>query len=386
MAHEVKRYDAIFTTRVPSWHGVNNTVFAEPMTNVAEALRAIGLDWEVGLGQLLAVAPGKPLSAYRENGHFHIPVDEAYLVPTHRATIRSDMPGEAMGCVGNRYVPLQQLAAFGPYQPLLDAGAGWLETGGSIRNGRDVWMLMRLNLDAFDNELVKEVYGEEGILPYALITNNHSGWRKAAALQCAIIVVCGNTFRAATSVLHALREAEKAVEIRHTGDVGQKMDEAVEQLFARFTKGHIRTAIQLRLLRAAKLNEKQWGKLVLDAIAPLPKKQPATKRQETGRDRVIGRRNRLTELWQGDGDGVTGDGSAYEGMMAVTQGLQHDPLFASRGDELASLFDGTKAVLERRAIGNLLGHVLKATEGKKLMDRLLEQTDVPALDRILAQA
>jgi hypothetical protein len=87
--------------------------------------------------------------------------------------VRTDRD-EVLGIVSQRYQPLQNRDAFEVLEPLLDAGLATLETGGSLRRGRDAWMLVRFRVDS---PVVRELFADE-VIPFGLISNSHAGqWR-----------------------------------------------------------------------------------------------------------------------------------------------------------------------------------------------------------------
>lgn len=101
-------------------------------------------------------------------------------------------------------------------EPLLDAGLASLETGGSLRDGRDVWMLVRFNIDS---PIVREVFAD-GLIPFGLVSNNHTGQRKVIVQETPVRVVCANTLEL------ALSRRERALSVRHTISVEARTAEA----------------------------------------------------------------------------------------------------------------------------------------------------------------
>jgi phage/plasmid-like protein (TIGR03299 family) len=177
MAHEID-----FTTQAqgsamfayqPAWHGFG-TVVSEAQTS-ADALRIAGLDWTVALTDLAAIMPDGS----------HQPID------THRATMRTDT-GKALGAVGLRYQPLQNRDAFAWMDEVVGEQLAIWHTCGSLRGGKDVWMLAKLpgNLEVCDRDVLDK---------YVLITNNHAGTGAVRLFPTSVRVVCANTLRLAIS-------------------------------------------------------------------------------------------------------------------------------------------------------------------------------------------
>lgn len=351
----------VFTRRLPAWHR-EGVLFESDAPSMEEARTAAGHDFEVGLQPLVAQLGG-------------------IYVPTPAfATYRTDT-NAILGVVGNRYTPLQNDDAFKGYEPLIESGLIELETGGTLNAGRDVWLLGRINTDKV-NGIVQDVFGSEGILPYALISNNHAGRRKAIIQETAIRVVCSNTLGAAVR-----NRGTRSITVSHTGNVVGKVDAAVAKLWGDLVRNLREQALQLELLRLRKLTDKQLFELVLDVAAPLPAKKPETKRAENGLARTVQRREQITRLWT-EGDGHTGDRSAFEAFSAVTQTLDHDDaVWTTRGDNsrLASLWGGHLSQVKQNVLKSLIDDAVSASE-EGLLDRIAarhSRTSV-SVDRLIA--
>ena len=81
-------------------------------------------------------------------------------------------------------------------KPLVDQGVLRLETGGVLRDGADAWLLGQWDLSKF-GDVANEVFGAEGILPYATVMANHSGRRGILLGSTSIRICCSNTLGAA---------------------------------------------------------------------------------------------------------------------------------------------------------------------------------------------
>src|ERR1700677_826930 len=127
MSHEI---EAMMSVTEKPWHGLGIVLDAPPTTE--EAIRLAGLDWEVKLVPLHGTLDGEPLK-------------DVGTWATVRATDR-----RVLGTVGPTYKPLQNVDAFKFFQPALDAGEATLETAGSLRHGRRVWVLARVKQDPID--------------------------------------------------------------------------------------------------------------------------------------------------------------------------------------------------------------------------------------------
>jgi phage/plasmid-like protein (TIGR03299 family) len=127
MGHEIEIIDgkaSFFAVGETPWHGLGTRLEAPPTT--AEAIRLAGLDWEVLLKPLCVAETGQEVPA--------------------RATVRQS-DGKILGVVGPEYQPLQNREAFGFFDPFVTAGEATLETAGSLREGKRVFVLARIRRD-----------------------------------------------------------------------------------------------------------------------------------------------------------------------------------------------------------------------------------------------
>lgn len=340
MPHELDRLGdgtgAIFSVRETPWHREGTVLTEAP--SLQRALELGGLEFEVEVRPLYVPLPSPVPDGvtYRRAGNAC-------------ATVRTDRE-TVLGIVSERYQPLQNRDAFRVLEPLLDAGLAALETGGSLRGGRDVWMLVRFNLDS---PVVQEVFADE-VVPFGLISNNHAGQRTVVVQESPIRVVCANTMAA------ALKHRSRALSVRHTADVEARTVEAARRLWKGLVERYETVARQFTLLKAHYLDEALFRRLVLDAAAPIPsalQQAGLTARQETTRARIEARRSRLSHLWE-HGDGHLADHSAWEALGAVTQSLDHDAgLWRVRGPRTAALLDGRLAEIKGRVFSSLVEHL-----------------------------
>jgi phage/plasmid-like protein (TIGR03299 family) len=338
MAHELdSRADgtgAVFSVRQTPWHR-EGTVLRDAPT-LEEALQVGGLDFEVEVRPLFVRSepvPDVPSFTY-------VPAGNA------AATVRIDC-GSVLGIVTDRYQPLQNRDAFGVLEPLLDAGLASLETGGALRGGRDVWMLVRFNVTS---PIVREVFADE-VIPYGLISNNHSGQRKVMVQETPVRVVCANTLSL------ALGDRSRALGVRHTASVEARTVEAARQLWSGLIERYERAARQYQVLKARHIDAALFRRLVLDVASPISPKLAGgnlTPRQEGARSRVVARRLRIRELWT-EGTGHSGDLSMWEAYNAVAESIDHDAqLWRVRGPRTAALLDGRLREIKGRVLANLL--------------------------------
>jgi phage/plasmid-like protein (TIGR03299 family) len=339
MAHQLDKRDdgtaAMFSVQDTPWHREGTLLTEAPTLERALELGGLGFPVEVRpLYTRVQPYPELPeVFQYRRAGNAC-------------ATVRTDRDA-VLGIVSERYQPLQNRDAFGVLEPLLDAGLASLETGGSLRGGQDVWMLVRFHVDS---PLVREVFADE-VIPFGLISNNHAGQRKVVVQESPIRVVCANTLTI------ALQHRSRALGVRHTASVEAKTTEAAQQLWSGLVERYETAARQYQALKAFHLDTALFRRLVLDAAAPIPGELDGAKltpRQEGARNRVLARRARLTQLWE-EGAGHQGDHSAWEALNGTIQSLDHDSeLWRVRGQRTAALLDGRLSEIKQRVTATLV--------------------------------
>lgn len=339
MAHDLDRRPegtaAMFSVDATPWHREGTILGEAP--SLKEALELGGLDFNVDVRPLYLRTQTTP----------ELPDVFTYERAADAfATVRTDRE-EVLGVVSGRYQPLQNRDAFGVLEPLLDAGLATLETGGSLRGGRDVWILVRFNIDS---PAVREVFAEE-VIPFGMISNNHAGKRKVVLQETPIRVVCANTLGS------ALRDRRRAVGVGHTASVEARTIEAARSLWASLIDRYDQVANQYRLLERHHLDTALFRKLVLDVAAPVPDeldRAGLTPRQEGARQRVLARRDRLSHLWE-NGAGHCGDHSAWEAYNAVVESVDHDEeVWRVRGPRAEALSDGRLSRVKGRVLTTLL--------------------------------
>lgn len=197
MSHEIETI--AWANQVP-WHGLGNQVPAD--VSVDEMLVAAGLDWEVGL---------YPMQAVFDN-------DELVTVERRYALLRKT-DKKVMTICGEHWHPLQNKDMMEFWRAWVDAKLCTLETAGSLRDGKLVWALAKLNHSYV-------LHSNDRVEGYLLFTSPHEIGQSIRTAATAIRVVCANTMRLAEQNMEILyrqghaREfdmdaAKQAVEAAH---------------------------------------------------------------------------------------------------------------------------------------------------------------------------
>ena len=301
MAHEIDfstqaQGSAMFAYQ-PAWHGFG-TVVSEAQTS-ADALRIAGLDWTVALTDLAAIMPDGS----------HQPID------THRATMRTDTH-RALGAVGMRYQPLQNRDAFAWMDEVVGEELAIWHTCGSLRGGKDVWMLAKLpgNIEVCDRDVLDK---------YVLITNNHAGTGAVRLFPTSVRVVCANTLRLAISEVDSNKSdagLPLGLKLFHTaGSLGRRVQKAKE-LLGVIGKSHDEFATAARSMLSHELNTQQ----VSDYFGGL-----VENRSDRNRDKVLGQLWDRFALPTNEGGYKSNAWTAYN---AASEWADHELRVTGRGD------------------------------------------------------
>jgi phage/plasmid-like protein (TIGR03299 family) len=319
MAHELMKKDTMFSVKETPWHKLG-VVLPEAPT-VEQAIIAANLDWEVRT---------KPLFTA-----------ENEVVPA-LATYRTD-DNSILGVVGPTYKVLQNIEAFNFFQPFLDSKEASFETAGSLRNGRRVWVLAKINRE--DSVIVPQ--SDDRVSKYILLSNSHDGTLAVRVGFTPIRVVCNNTLQMAIN-----GGASQLIRLRHSGNIVETLNNVREVMNAADAKFEA-TADQYRLLATKDISKSDLEKYVKIVFATKKQTEEALSTEElTSGKRVMEDITRLFE--SGRGNDMTGvKGTLWAAYNAVTEYIQYE-----RGNDTANRLDnlwfGTGASLNKKALDTAL--------------------------------
>lgn len=225
MAHEIEN---MFSVKETPWHRLGKVLREAP--NSENAIKLAGLDWEVGLKQLMT--------------------EDEELVD-HKAAYRKT-DGRILGVVGNRWTPFQNTDAFKWFDPFVESGEASYETAGSLRGGARVWVLAKLNRE--DSVVVRK--SDDRVRKYILLSNGHDGVLAARVGFTPVRVVCANTM----AMAHG-NKASKLIRVRHSKNIKENM-EAIREVMNLANQEFEATAEQFRALSARQINESDLRKYV----------------------------------------------------------------------------------------------------------------------------
>jgi phage/plasmid-like protein (TIGR03299 family) len=189
---------ALYTT-TPAWHQLGN-VIPGGTTDIDKVLTLGGINYMVSRRPVLYQAD---------------PADQPRIVPDQFVNIREDT-NAALGVVGARYEPLQNREGFEFLQDLVNKYAVIWESAGALRDGRKVFICMRLpQTVTIDAEGVNDE-----IVPFIVALNSHDGSSLFQVVVTPWRPVCGNTER------FSVRDAVTRWGVRHTRNARDRIEQA----------------------------------------------------------------------------------------------------------------------------------------------------------------
>ena len=214
MSHELSFVSGraeVFAAGKTPWHKLG-VVVPDRVTS-AEAIKLAGLDWEVEQKRLYLRD-----DRATHDGLWHVEL------PDKVANIRRAPDGSAvyLGTVSKSYRPIQNAQAFGFIDAIVGKELAIIETAGALKEGRLVWILVKLPEDL----VIQSPGGLDPVKCYLLVCNGHDGSMAYRMFYTPTRVVCWNTLN------YALWGAgvQAGISIRHIGDIETRTEEVVKIL------------------------------------------------------------------------------------------------------------------------------------------------------------
>jgi phage/plasmid-like protein (TIGR03299 family) len=267
------------------WHGMGNAI--KKGAPVEDVLVDAGLAWPVEIAHV----------EYSFDGRRH--TDRS-----HQVMFRGDT-GEVFDVVGPDYTPFQNDQVLDFFREYVEAGEMWIETAGSLNNGRDIWALAKMD-ESFN------LAGKDKVEGYVFLMNPHRYGKGAVAKFTSVRVVCWNTFQM------ALRGGGDSIRLWHNREFNAEMREEAKQKL-----GIARDQMEAFKKNAVKLTRIELTpQQVIDVAAKVMRGSPGKPREEQNR-----RTERVIELYEGAGLGAklgSAEGTAWGLLNAVTQYIDHE--------------------------------------------------------------
>lgn len=207
MAHEITEYDGMLSVHQMPWHGLGHVLDHHPTRREAQEL----------------VHPWEPITepVYRKTPHIDPDgnLSEVYEeVEGTQAVVRSDN-GRTLGVTNDTLGIITNEELWDVVEAVGNVGTDIkIETAGSLREGRDVWALLRL---AEPITIKGDPRGET--LAFLAFQNNHVGGGSFRAQALNTRIVCANTSAAADT--EAKRHGYE-FNFRHTAKVADRLEDA----------------------------------------------------------------------------------------------------------------------------------------------------------------
>lgn len=207
MAHNITERDGIFTVREPAWHGLGAVLPEYPTRAQAQELAH---PWEPTTEPLYVHRPQITAEG----------VTDSYEQVTDQVAVRRSDNDELLGTVSNTYGLVTNSEMYDIAEAIEGQAAGSVryETGGSLKGGRKVWLLIRLNEPI---SMPGDPHGET--IPYYALQNAHDGSGSFRGQATLTRIVCDNT-----SHMADLDAKARGTEFtfRHTSNIGERIEEA----------------------------------------------------------------------------------------------------------------------------------------------------------------
>lgn len=297
MSHEITQSDGMFTTRLAAWHGLGHVFEGYPKREEAQPMVH---GWEPVSEPLFRKA-----ISIDDDGVTYEQYEEA---PGFVANVRSDT-ASLLGVVSDSYTPVTNTELWDIGEAIEGSGADVMyETGGSLKGGAKVWLLLRLN------EPIKIKGDPRGeTIPYFALQNSHDGSGAFRGQAVTTRIVCANTARVAD--LDAKARGTEFT-FRHSKNVGDRIEQAKIAL-AGWRESIADWQMQAEYLLEQKA-EPGISLAFLDRFIPMPPESLIT-------ERVANNVKRDRKAWMDAYHGITGEGlqdTAYGLVQASIEFLE----------------------------------------------------------------
>lgn len=298
MGHEICSTDNVVMHKTGAWHGMG--VVVEDAPTPREALRIAGIE---------SGTVGLKLKAYDDEGN-------EYLIDSHVANYRVD-DKRLLGIVSASYQIVQniEVAEFCEALQITDKKVK-IETAGTIRNGKRMWMLCKG--ESFD------VANGDQMFPYLLVSNGHDGGAPFRVTPTTVRAVCSNTLHMVIPRHDTGELLSSAFVMRHGSKIMDRMEEAKEALKNYATAQQQMREVANRL--AAKLvDENDMQKFFWEAyqteFGEIPT-NPQNKREENKKNKAMSALGSFTRRF--DDEKLIAGASAWNMFNAFSGMVQHD--------------------------------------------------------------
>jgi phage/plasmid-like protein (TIGR03299 family) len=289
MAHQITKTDKVIVNQRQAWHGLAEVLPEAP--NVWTAMQKANLGWKVDIREISYDTPTGPM-----------------VVPDRLATVRSDTQ-DVLGIVSKSYRVCQNVELAGIIDGLGKA-VPKIESAGSLRGGRDVFLLARLGSFKADDA------GLDQVDQYMLFSNAHDGTGALGITPTTVRVVCKNTLEAATSARGAMHV------VRHVQNLSEQLKLVADHILS-VVDQHATFAEAVSALSAKKMSKDQLQEYFAQVFVAIEGKQAI----EREREKMAAKAERVIAEWQKSliaEDNLIGrPNTAWAALNAVTHWADH---------------------------------------------------------------
>ncbi|QGJ93547.1 hypothetical protein SEA_MUFASA8_100 [Arthrobacter phage Mufasa8] len=302
MSHELETYGELasfVSAREPAWHKLGTVL--DSTFDAATALKTAHLaGWNVRKS---------PLTTVDDDGN-------VLQVPGKFANIRTnpfDGSTDVLGTSGSKYTPIQNEDHVDLLDTLVDESGAHLETAGSLRGGREVFVTMAMPDSMW-------IGGVDEVKTYISALNSHDGESSFKFVVGPVRVVCANTQAA------AIAQAKSMFSVRHTANHKQSIATARDALGLTFKyidgfQQEAEKMIQESLTEAA------FYDIVKDLMGDPDKQKGAAKTT------LVRKQDDLMELFTSSPTATQIKGTRWAGYQAVTEWVDFfSPVRGAKGD------------------------------------------------------
>jgi phage/plasmid-like protein (TIGR03299 family) len=318
MAHEIETYAdgsaAFASARVDAWHRLG-VVTTDCMTAQEVMVKARLGGWRVRKISLT----GHEITADGVS-----PVE----IPDRFATVRTNPVTGAtdyLGVVGLDWRPFQNEEAAELLNVTVDEAGAHFETAGSLRGGRQVFITMKLPKHIM-------VGGVDRVDLFLAALNGHDGSRAIRVMLTPTRIVCANTQQI------AMHDAVAAHALRHTKNVGQRVQEVREALRLVWRAADDFQAAAERMINATLVVDE--FEQIVDRVWPAK----AGGGQVAERNRTERKLQLVQLLTQADTQAAI-RGTRWAGYQAIAEYVDH---FSAKTAQAAALQVLTSSVAKQR--------------------------------------
>ena len=342
MAHMVETM--AYAGEVP-WHGLGRQV--ESDMTPEEMLEAAQLNWTVSK---------RPLYTVDKPNVWNIidPTGEAQFVPVEdQHGIMRDTDNTVLSVAGNDYTPFQNHEVMGFFKKFTEAGSMAMETAGSLRSGKDIWGLAKLESNF-------KLSGDDEVNGYLLLNNSHEVGKAMTMMFTPIRVVCNNTLTL------ALKQQGNRFRVLHVQMFDEEIIKAAENALGLSTEAMDEFAEQSAFLSSKRAKEDDLDNFVAELFQPkvLIERGKASSNDNLPALRDEFKRTALTvrdaiETSPGSTI-VSAKGTWWGALNGVTYVTDHLKPSRIHGNSLHSAWFGSGAMQKRRALDKALEYAKAA--------------------------